>query len=52
MELHEKHAHAYLVIAVFAIRSVNTCVLLHGTKFDFYDTMTYYFCLILSQQNA
>ena len=25
-ELHEKHAHAYLVIAVLAIRSVNTCV--------------------------
>ena len=25
-ELHEKHAQAYLVVAVLAIRSVNTCV--------------------------
>ena len=31
-ELHEKHAHAYLDIAVLAIRSVNTCV--YCTKQD------------------
>ena len=40
-ELHEKHAHAYLVIAVL-LSGQSTRVLLHGTKFLVFTTITFY----------
>ena len=40
-ELHEKHAHAYLVIAVL-LSGQSTRALLHGTKFLVFTTITFY----------
>ena len=47
-ELHEKHAHAYLVIAVLAIRSANTCVYCTKQNLVFYYNSDLYLSLFIS----